>query len=424
MEKNRNSGDLEKIRRKNFYTMSFNLLLYGIGQTLFFIVYIPFLYDFTDSIFITGVITTVGSIVQFLPMPWLGRLSDRYGRKIVLCFDTPFMILGLFLFIVAGNLFILIAGVLSLNFGWAITFSVYQVFVSENSKETKKGFNFGILTFILFGGNIIGSYFVLVDSRFNAQFYFLLFIIILVINQIIFLIFISDPIPRKSSLHINPDKSSKTEKRIWRKILTTPKLKAIVIFFTLHAFFTSVSLTIYTAGLIDQYDITPQDIALLSLCSNVSLVLFQIPAGHLTDKIGKKKTLILCESFGLTFFSLSVITFFLWSSSFKSSLLPLLIIGQIINAAVTTTFVPSEGISLTNLDETRRAESFGIVSFIRGIGVIPTGVIAGFLIQSVHYISPFIFTIIGLSFLIWFLSKHFEDDIKKEENTKFEIRGK
>lgn len=406
----RNSEESFKVRRRNFYAMLITHLSYGIGQSMFFIVYIPFIYEFTgQSIFMTGVITTVGNIMQFLPMPWLGRLSDRYGRKIMWYFDAPLLILGLSFFIIANNLFILIAGVLSLSFGWAISFSVYQIFVSENSKETKKGLNFGILTFILFGGNIIGSYFVLVDSRFNISFYFLIFIIILIINQIIIIIFMSDPIPRKSRLHINPEKSSKTDKGIWRKILTTPKLRAIVIFFTLDAFFYSISLSIYTAGLIDQYHITQQDIALLALCSNISLVLFQIPAGYLTDKIGKKKTLILCESFGFSFFSLIVIAFFLWSSGLKSSLLPLLIIGQIINAAVATTFIPSEGITLTNLDETRRAESYGIVALIRGIGVIPTGVIAGFLIQSVHYIAPFIFTIIGISFLLWFLSKYFQD---------------
>jgi len=205
------------------------------------------------------------------------------------------------------------------------------------------------------------------------------------------------------------DKYSKTEKGIWRKILTTPNLRAVVIFFTLDAFIYSVSLSIYSAGLINQYHITTQDIALLALCSNISLMLFQIPAGHLTDKIGRKKTLILCELFGLTFFSLLVIAFFLWSSGFERSLLPLLIIGQIINAAVATTFIPSEGVTLTNLDETRRAESYGIVSLIRGIGVIPTGVIAGFLIQDVHYIAPFIFTIIGISFLLWFLLSYFQE---------------
>ena len=415
MKTHRNSGDIEKTRRRNSYAMLINLLFYGFGQTLFNIVYIPFIYDFTGSIFITGVITTVGSIIQFLPMPFLGKLSDKYGRKLMWYFDTPFMILGLFFFIIANNLFILIAGVLCFYFGLAIALSVYLVFVSENSTETKKGFNFGIMAFVQFGGSIAASYFVLVDSRFNFQFYFLLFIIIIVFNYIIFIIFISEPIPRKSSLQKNPDNPSKTEKGIWRKILTTPKLRAIVIFFTLDAFIYSISLSIYSAGLIDQYKITLQDIALLSLCSNISLVLFQIPAGHLTDKIGKKKTLILCESLGLAFFSLLVIAFFLWSSGFKSSLLLLLIIGQIINAAVATTFIPSEGITLTNLDETRRAEAHGIVSLIRGIGVIPTGVIAGFLIQNVHYIASFILTIMGIIFLLWFLSKYFENENDRKE---------
>lgn len=102
-------------------------------------------------------------------------------------------------------------------------------------------------------------------------------------------------------------------------------------------------------------------------------------------------------------------TFFLWSSGFKSSLLHLLIIGEIINAVVATTFIPSEAITLTNLDETRKAESFGIVSLIRGISVMPTAIIAGFLIQSVHYIAPFIFTIIGIIFEIWLLIKYFQD---------------
>jgi MFS family permease len=382
---------------------------------MFNIVYLPFIYEFTGSIFITGVITTVGSIIQFLPMPWLGRLSDRYGRKLLWYFDTPLMILGLFFLIIANNLIILIAGVLCFYFGLAIALSVYLVFVSENSNEAKKGLNFGLLAFAQFGSSIAGSFFVLVDSRFNVQFYFFLFILFLVVTYVIFIIFISDPIPRKSRPHVNPDKSSKTEQGIWRKILTTPKIRAIVIFFTLDAFIYSISLSIYSAGLIDQYNITLQDIALLTLCSNISLVLLQIPAGHLTDKIGKKKTLILCESSGVTFFSLLIIAFFLWSSGFKSSLLPLLIVGQIINAVVATTFIPSEGISLTNLDENRRAESHGIVSLIRGIGVIPTGVIAGFLIQSVHYIASFVFTIIGIIFLLWFLSKYFESDSKKEE---------
>ena len=373
---------------------------------MFSIVYVPFLYDFTGSIVITGFITTLGIIIQYLPMPWIGRLADKYGRKLIWYFDTPFMVLGLLLFIVANNLFILIAGVLFYSVGTMIGISIFKVFVTENSTETKQGFNYGLLIFALSVGNIAGSYFVLVDSRFNVHFYFFLFIIILIISYVSFIIFISDPIPRKSSLHINPNK---TEKGIWRKILTTPKLRAVVIFFTFDAFIYSISFSIYTAGLIDQYQITLQDIALLAFCSNISLLLFQIPAGHLTDKFGKKKTIILSELFRLTFFSLLVITFFLWSTGLEILLIPLLITGEVIRAVNITTFDPSSSLTLTNLDETRRAESYGIATLIRGIGEMPTGIIAGLLIARVHYIIPFIFTIMGIIFLLWFLSKYFED---------------
>ena len=81
----------------------------------------------------------MGSVLQFLPMPWIGRLSDKYGRKLFWYFDTPLMILGLFFFIIANNLFIVIVGVLSYSFGFGIGYSIYQVLVLENSKDTKRG---------------------------------------------------------------------------------------------------------------------------------------------------------------------------------------------------------------------------------------------------------------------------------------------
>lgn len=413
MKTYRELGEIEKIRHNNFYALIFIALFYGFGSAIFYIVYIPFLYEFTDSIFIIGVITTLGSIIQFLPMPWIGRLSDKYGRKLFWYVDTPLMILGLFFFIIADNFFILIAGVLSFSFGLGIGYSIYQVFVMENSTDSKKGFNYGFLGFLMSVGNIRGSILVLADSRFKLRFYFIVFIIILVINQIVVITFIFDPIPRKHEEILSPRKPPKTEKGSRRKLLTTSKTRAIVFYFTLDAFIYSISFSIYTAGIINQYHITQQDIALLALCSQISFILFQIPAGHLTDKIGKKKTLIFSESFGLSFFSLLIISFFLWSSGFEFLILPLLITGEILWAVTLTTFIPSEAITTTNLDKARRAESYGILTLIRGIGVMPTGIIAGFLIASVHYIVPFILTIIGIIFKIWFLSKHFENDSKK-----------
>ncbi|MHA2037556.1 MAG: MFS transporter [Promethearchaeota archaeon] len=409
MKIRKNPRKIEKIGRTNIYAMMFTSLFYGIGSNMFFIVYIPFLYTFTDSIIIIGVITTLGSIIQFLLMPWIGRLSDRYGRKLFWYFDSPLMILGLIFFIFAESLFFIITGVLCFYFGLGIGYSIYQVLVMESSTESRKGINYGVLGFLMSVGNIMGSIFVLVDSRFNVRFYFIVFILIMVINQIIVIFFISDPIPRKREKSFNPMNLSKTEKGAWRKVFTTSKTRIIIFYFTIDAFIYSISFSIYTAGIINQYHVSQQDIALLSLCNTISFIIFQIPAGHLADKIGKKRVLIFSESFGLSFFFLLIVAYFLWSSGFEFLIFPLLISGQIIWAANITTFMPAEVITTTNLDETRRAESYGILALIRGIGVMPTGIIAGLLIASVHYIVPFIITIMGIIFKIWFLLKFFND---------------
>ena len=414
MKIHRYPGGIEKIGRNNLYAMMFTSLFYGIGSNMFFIVYVPFLYEFTDSIIIIGVITTLGSIIQFLMMPWIGRLSDKYGRKLFWYFDSPLMILGLIFFIFADNLFILITGVLCFYFGLGIGYSIYQVLVMESSTESKKGINYGILGFLMSAGNIVGSIFVLVDSRFNVRFYFIIFIIIMVINQIIVIFFIFDPIPRKREKLLSPTKLPKTERGSWKKLFTTSKTRAMIFYFTLDAFIYSISFSIYTAGIINQYHITQQDIALLSLCSTISFIIFQIPAGHLADKVGRRKALIFSESFGISFFFLLIVSYFLWSSGFEFLIVPLLITGQIIWAVNQTTFMPAEVITTTNLDETRRAESYGILALIRGIGVMPTGIIAGLLIANVHYIVPFILTIMGIIFKLGFLLKFFESDVAEK----------
>ena len=64
---------------------------------------------------------------------------------------------------------------------------------------------------------------------------------------------------------------------------------------------------------------------------------------------------------------------------------------------------------LTDLDETRKTESYGTTGFLRGIGFMPKGIIGDFLTESVSYIAPFILSFIEILLFIWFLSKYFRD---------------
>ncbi|GAH04541.1 unnamed protein product, partial [marine sediment metagenome] len=123
---------------------------------------------------------------------------------------------------------------------------------------------------------------------------------------------------------------------------------------------------------------------------------FQIPAGCITDKLGKKKSLILSAITGLCFFIINIVASILWSSGMTYVLIPSLIAAHIIFAFSIITFIPSEQMILTNLAKVKKAESYGVVAFIRGVAFIPTGIIGALLIENVHYLAPFIITTIGI----------------------------
>ncbi len=410
MKNNENSGISEKIKRRNLWVLNLCNFLYGIGIGMFNVVYQPFVLDLTSSILFTGIIVSIGGIVQFLPLPVIGRLSDRIGRKkVILCGILLYLIgLAFLIFSDSNNLSLLVIGIIFYFFGVAMhTFNI-NISVAENS-DKKKGLLYGLMLFSFFGGTIFGSFLVLIGKTFDIRFFFQIFIGLLIMEAIIIIFFIYEKSKPYSNPRIKLKKSNESVQGMWRKMMKTPKSKAILIFFTLDLFVYSIGLSIYSAGLRDFYLITREELAIITIVFNASNMIFQIPGGHLADKIGKKKSLILSQYFGLAFFSINIIAFFVWASGFEAFLLPGLIISHIPFAMSVCTFIPSEQIYLTDLDETRKAESYGIVGFIRGIGFIPTGYIGGFLMESVHYLAPLIISFSLIFIEIWYLFKYFQD---------------
>jgi MFS family permease len=374
-------------------------------------VFQPFLLAFTNSMFLIGVLTTIGVITFILPRPYIGRLSDKYGRKKIFLLGTPNLILGLFIIIYASNILILLIGIIVLNIGSSFGGLGFQMFVSESSKEKKRGINFGLTAFAAFTGGIMGKFFVSIGLFSNIRVYFLIFIILFFFEFFIQIFVLSEPNPANHNRTSNPGNSINHSESIWKKTLTNSKTKAIILFFTIDGLIFGISGSLYIAGLQAYYHITIEEIASIIVWFNISSMIFQIPAGYITDKIGKRKSLVVSEIFGIGYFFFIVLGFAMWNIGIGSLLFIFLAIAEVLIGVCVSMFVPSEGMTLTDLDETgnRKAESFGIASLIRGIGSIPTGIIAGLLIDYVHYVAPFILSIIGILFLIWILRKYFDE---------------
>lgn len=399
----------DRVRRRNLWSQIIMNFIHGFGFSAFNVVLQPFIVNLTGSLFSTGIIISISSIMQFLPMPFIGKLSDKYGLKKIWLFGPPIYAFGLIILIFTNNIPLLIIGILTYILGAMVNSLNFQLFVSENSGEKKKGIMYGLVFFAFFGGSIGGTSLVMLDLGFSSQFFFQVFIIILIVEWLILVLIIKTPDAIQKHSELDLIKSVEQKQKKATKLFQNPKIKVATLFFTLDVFVWGIALSIYNAGLTTYYHFSISEIATIAVWFHISNMVFQIPAGRLADKIGKKKSLIISQFFGMVFFSMNILISVLWSQGITGFAFLGLIIGEIFFGMSVTTFIPSELMTLTNLDENRKAESFGIVQFIRGIGMVPTGAIGGFLAESIHYITPFAVGLVGLVFEIWFLRKYFKD---------------
>jgi len=401
-----NSEKIDKDQKRNLWALFSIGVIYGFASKPFFLVYQPFMLEITGSVFITGILVTLGGIVMFLPNPWVGRLSDKFNRKKVWLLEAPFFFIGLILIFLAENITFLVIGTIFFHLSAVFGGISYNIFISMSGDKTKKGMLFGLMFFSIFIGNIGGEIFVLLGIIKDIRVYFLLYMIFDAVNYLIINFVIKNP-----KTDHNKNSAIKADKRqsMWREIFKSPKKRAILIFFLLDAFIFSISSSILNAGLRDQYGLSYEQLAFIAIWLSITTMIFQIPGGHLADKIGKKRSLILSESFGLASYFCYILAFIVWSLGFQFYLIPLLSIANILNGLTASMFIPSARMILTDLDDTRKAESLGISDFLIGLGFIPTGIIGGYLTEEINYIFPFILSFIGIIFLIWYLRKYFDD---------------
>jgi MFS family permease len=399
------------IKKKNLTAISVTKIIHGFGIAMFTVIYQPFILELTKSLFLTGIIVSIGSIMQFLPMPLVGRLSDRLGHKNTLILSIPVWILGLLSLVFANSnvIYLLVFGIAMYFLGLTLNNINAQFLVSLNSGNSK-GLMYGLVFTSYFIGSIAGNSFVIVGTGLDTQFYFILFIIMLMIEGIIIFFFISNDIPKIKVISQEKIGLKDEEDKMWLKFIKNRRMRAILIFFTLDIFIYGISLSIYNGGLNDFYHLTTDQISSIAIWMNITNMIFQIPAGRITDRLGKMKSLILSECFGFGFFAFNIAASILWEHFITETLIPLLIFGHILFALSIVFFIPSEQIILTDLGKSKKAESYGVVTFVRGLGFIPTGIIGGILIENVSYIAPFILTSIGIIIEIWFLLKFFKHE--------------
>jgi MFS family permease len=323
----------------------------------------------------------------------------------------PLYIIGfvILFFTYEETIFLLILSIIFRGFSASSERINFQLIIAESNDKSKngRGFIFGLMAFLYFIGYMGGSIFVSLTD-FELRQYIIVFLVISSAVWFINSTFLTE------THHSLKNMKDVPNKKIWREISNNPKMKFVMILLTMDLFIWGITDFIYNAGLQTTYNLTVDDLAFLSFGFSIAMIIFQIPAGKLTDKIGIKKSLILCVSFGLIIYPLNIITWIIWTFGNTTVLIPLLFISKIFWGATASTFIPSEGSIVTDLGDSRKGENYGYVYAVRGLGGIPTGVIGGFLMEYVHFLTPFIITTIGVVIEIWYINKYGKNLNKKE----------
>ena len=281
---------------RNVWSQIIMNLIHGFGFSAFNVVLQPFIFTLTgESLFYTGIIISISNIMMFLPMPFIGFLSDKFGIKTIWLFGPPIFSFGLIILVFTSNIPILIVGILIYVLGAMVNSLNFQIFVSENSGGSKKGFMYGLVFFAYFGGAIGGTSFVVLNPIFNAQVYFLILSIILIIEWLILVFIIRTP-TSSSNIQIR-DLSNPTdsEQKKTPNLFQNSKIKVATFFFAFDVFVWGIVLSVYNAGLKANYNFLDSNIAFIVLWFQISNMVSQIPAGRIADKIGRKKCLIISQ---------------------------------------------------------------------------------------------------------------------------------
>ena len=85
---------------RRFYWLYVTVFINIIGIGMIFPILPLFAKTYNASLFQVGLLTSTIAIVQFLTAPFLGKLSDKYGRKPILLFSIAANALS---FLVTGS---------------------------------------------------------------------------------------------------------------------------------------------------------------------------------------------------------------------------------------------------------------------------------------------------------------------------------
>ncbi|MFX1407101.1 MAG: MFS transporter [Promethearchaeota archaeon] len=371
----------------SFYTVSFNLGALGLG-----------------------ILMNVFALMQFIFSPIMGRLSDKYGRRLLLLISISLSSASFFMFAIASSFYILL---LSRMFsGMATEISIAQAYMADITSNKARTSGLGKVRAAFSAGVIVGPSIGGFLSVFGYWAPGIMAVGLTLLNLIFVYFFLPEP-KRSDNFHQNRNSSSKSNfitnlKNSLKKSLL-PSLLIVFFIMTLSFAAIPVLMPFLTFAFFNFNEI--QLSLVFIYIGALQLILQGFLIGRLSDKIGENLLII----FGL----LSVLLGMIIMPSIPSLVFFFILVAMLsLGSGLVRTAVPSIISKISSEDE--QGGFLGVAQSVASFALIPGPLFAGFFYDYFGLGAPFYFSAV-LLLLAFLMSINLYFRIRKNTNKEKHI---
>lgn len=188
--------------------------------------------DLGQGPFMVGLIIGIYSLFQFIFSPILGRLSDKYGRKLVLLLSTIINVLGYVLLFFSHTIWMIALARMLSGIGTA-NLSVVQAYVADTSERHERTKRMSLIA-SMFGLGFIFGPFVggITASTYDINTPFLLTAVFSAVNAL----FIYLMLPESNTSLKKHIKIELINTKVMKEVMTPPNIRFLIFLFFLASF--------------------------------------------------------------------------------------------------------------------------------------------------------------------------------------------
>lgn len=390
MRLRRKIAEILPLKKANIIPLALSKFISSHGSNIYEVIWQPYVLSLGGSVAIIGGLgslkNVIGSYFQILG----GRLSDYIGRKTTLVLSYILSIIGLWLCLQTGAWYLLIPAVVLLALSCSFTEAPFQAITAESVAIWERGKAYAFLYLIIF----IPAVYISIIGGYSANIFgfFPLWLAILLLEVLAFsviLIFVKETLTDRPKINfyeiLSPMK---------KLIKPPPELRRFFIATVFDRFGWNLWRFTLFGMLMEFYGFNVFQIGVLHAFFFTLMALFQIPAGRIVDKYGRKIFLILSEII-LIVALLGLIR----SKTFFEFTLLFGLVG--IAGAV---WLPAFGSYMANITlKGERGRIIGDLNAMRGLISFPAPLIGGALFTLLGFDAPLwvgLFSIVAAVFLL------------------------